>query len=138
LPEVKKQAQLVLSENRKRRRSSASSAEKPFMQLLKGFENVVHEKALLMAEVATLRAENQHQKQKRARQKGYIQQGGSMTIQQGEEGVQSRVVAEQLDQTVNNIGPALMAEQPRNARTKAPSRCSRCGSFEHNARVCSL
>ena len=30
LPEVKKQAQLVLSENRKRRRSSASSAEKPF------------------------------------------------------------------------------------------------------------
>jgi hypothetical protein len=62
LPKVRKQAQLVLSENSKRRRSSASLAEKPFMQLLKGFENVVYEKALLMAEVAALRAKNQHQK----------------------------------------------------------------------------
>jgi hypothetical protein len=60
LPEIKKQSQLVLAENRKRRRSSASSAEKPFQQLLKGFETVVHEKALLIAKVATLRAENQH------------------------------------------------------------------------------
>jgi hypothetical protein len=30
LPEIKKQSQLVLKENRKRRRSLASSAEKPF------------------------------------------------------------------------------------------------------------
>jgi hypothetical protein len=60
-----------------------------------------------------------------------------MTIQQGEEGVQSRVVGKQLDQTVNNIDPALLAEQPRSARTKAPGRCSRCGSLEHNARTCS-
>lgn len=30
LPEIKRQSQLVLTENRKRRRSSASSAEKPF------------------------------------------------------------------------------------------------------------
>ena len=58
LPEIKRQSQLVLAENRKRRRSSASSAEKPFQQLLKGFETVVHENALLMAEVASLRAEN--------------------------------------------------------------------------------
>jgi hypothetical protein len=38
--------------------SSASSAEKPFQQLLRGFEDVVHKKALLMAEVAALRAED--------------------------------------------------------------------------------
>ena len=36
---------------------------------------MVHEKALLMAEVAALRVENQHQKLKRTRKKGYIQQG---------------------------------------------------------------
>ena len=58
LPEVKKQAKLVLTENRKRRRSSASSVNKPFKQLLKGFKNVVHKKALLEVEVAALRAEN--------------------------------------------------------------------------------
>jgi hypothetical protein len=60
-----------------------------------------------------------------------------MTIQQVEEGVQSRVVGKQLDQTVNNIDPALLAEQPRSARTKALGRCSRYGSLEHNARTCS-
>ena len=65
LPQIKRQGQLVLTENRKRRRSSASSGDKPFQQLLKGFKNVVHEKALLMVEVAALRAENQYQKQKR-------------------------------------------------------------------------
>jgi hypothetical protein len=64
LPQIEKQSQLVLSENRKRRRSSASSGGRPLQQLSKGFENVVHEKALLMVEVAALRAENQPQKQK--------------------------------------------------------------------------
>jgi hypothetical protein len=69
--------------HRKRRRSSASSSEKPFQQLLKGFKAMVHEKALLTVEVAALRAENHHQKQKRVRKKATIQQGGSLTVQQG-------------------------------------------------------
>jgi hypothetical protein len=138
LPQIKRQGQLVLTENRKRRRSSASSGEKPFQQLLKGFENVVHEKALLMAEVAALRAENQHQKQKRARQKRYIRQEGSMTVQDGQESVQKRMVEEQLTDNTENIDPALLTEQPRSVRKKALSKCSRCGSYEHNARTCSL
>lgn len=136
LPEIKKQSQLVLTENRKRRRSSASSAEKPFQQLLKGFKTAVHEKALLMAEVAALRAENKHQKQKRARQKGYIREGGSITVQDGQESVQKRVVREQPKDNAENIDPALLTEQLRSGRVKAPGRCSKCGSFEHNARTC--
>jgi hypothetical protein len=138
LPEIKKQADLVLTENRKRRRSSASSAEKPFQQLLKGFETVVHEKALLIAENAALKAENKHQKQKRARHKGYIQQGGSMTVQDGQDTIQKRVVAKQSQDNAENINPALMTEQPRSGRVKATSKCSKCGSFGHNARKCSL
>jgi len=47
-----------------------------------------------MAENASLRAENQYQKQKRARYKGSIQKGGSLTIQEGLEMVQSSVVIE--------------------------------------------
>jgi hypothetical protein len=86
---------------------------------------VVHEKALLTVEVAALRAENHHQKQK------------SLTVQQGLELVQRAMVIEQSHQTSNNIDLALLAEQPRSARRKAPPRCSKCGSFEHNARVCS-
>lgn len=93
-PDIKRQAQLIIKEGRKRRRSSASSGDKPFLQLLKGFETVVHDKALLIAEVAALRAENQHQKQKRARRKGFIQKGGSLSIQDGQDSMQEPVVVD--------------------------------------------
>jgi hypothetical protein len=56
---------------------------------------VVYENALLTVEVAALRAENRHQKQKRARKKATIQQGGSLTVQQGLELVQRAMVVEQ-------------------------------------------
>ena len=91
-----------------------------------------------MAEVAALRAENQHQKQKRARRKGYIRQEGSLTIQDGQEFVRKRIAEEQLADNAENIDPVLLTEQPRSNRKKALSKCSRCGSFEHNARTCSL
>jgi hypothetical protein len=48
-----------------------------------------------MAKNASLRAKNQYQKQKRVRHKGNIQKGGSLTIQEGLEIVQSSVVMEQ-------------------------------------------
>ena len=99
---------------------------------------MVHEKALLMAENAALKAENKHQKQKRARTKAYIQQGGSMTVQNRQNSIQRRVVTEQSRDNAEEIDPALLTEQPRNARTKAPSRCSKCNSYGHNARTCSL
>jgi hypothetical protein len=59
LPEIKKQTNIILTEARKRRRSSVSSGERPLLQLMKGFEAVVYEQALLKAENAALRAENQ-------------------------------------------------------------------------------
>lgn len=91
-----------------------------------------------MAELAALRAENQHQKQKRVRQKGCIRQEGSITIQDGQEFVRRRVVEEQQTDNTENIDPVLLTGQPRSVRKKALSKCSRCGSFEHNARTCSL
>jgi len=69
LPQTNRPSQLLISDNRKQRRSSTSSGDKSFQQLLKGFENVAHEKALLLVKVAALRAENQHQKQKRTQKK---------------------------------------------------------------------
>ena len=128
LPEIKKKAQLILIESRKRRRSSASSGEKPFRRLLKGFENVVHDKALLIAEVAALRAENQHQKQKQACRKGFIRKGGSMTMQEGSESMHDEVVVEPSHHDVESVDRAILAEQPISARVEAPPRCSKCGS----------
>ena len=99
---------------------------------------MVHNQALLMAENAALRAENQHQKRKRARRNGFIQQGGSMTIQQGQQKAQQPSVAEQSSIQDENIDPAILTEQLFQPRKKAPPRCSKCSSFDHNARTCGL
>lgn len=98
----------------------------------------MHDKALLIAENAALRAENKHQQQKRAGRKGFVQKGGSMTVQDSQDYVQNRPVEEQPRNNAENIDPALLTEQSRSARVKAPSRCCRCGSIEHHARTCSL
>jgi hypothetical protein len=138
LPQIKRQGQLVLTENRKRRRLSASSAEKPFQQLLKGFENVVHEKALLMAEVAALRAENQHQKKKRARKAGSIQKGGSMAVDDAQEAIQERRIGEQSENVDEDEDPVLTNWLPRRATKRALPKCSKCSKVGHTIKFCSL
>jgi hypothetical protein len=138
LPQIKRQGQLVLTENRKRRRLSASSAEKPFQQLLKGFENVVHEKALLMAEVAALRAENQHQKKKRARKAGSIQKGGSMAVDDAQEAIQERRIGEQSENVDEDEDPVLTNWLPRRATKRALPKCSKCSKVGHTIKFCNL
>ena len=98
----------------------------------------MHKNALLIAEVASLRAKNQHQKLKRACRKGTIQKGGSITVQDGQESIQNKVVAEQSQINAENIDPALLNKELRTTRVKALSKCSRYGSFKHTARTCSL
>jgi hypothetical protein len=48
------------------------------------------------------------------------------------------MVEEQPTDNTENIDPVLLNEQLRTVRKKVPGKCSRCGSFEHNARTCSL
>jgi hypothetical protein len=126
-----------LTENRKRRRSSASSADKPFQQLLKGFENVVHEKALLMAEVTALRAENQHQK-KRARKTGSTHNGGSIAVDDSQEVIQERRVREQSDNNDKDEDPVSTSWPPRRAAKMVLPMYSKCGKVGHNIKFCSL
>lgn len=59
-PKIKKQAALIQKERRKQRRSSASPSDQHFTRLLKGFKTAVHDRAILMAKNASLRAENQY------------------------------------------------------------------------------
>ena len=92
----------------------------------------------MIAKVVALRAENQHQKLKRACRKGTIQKGASITVQDGQESIQNKVVTKQSQIYAENIDLALLKKELRTTRVKAPSKYSRCGSFEHTARTCSL
>ncbi|KYG40072.1 hypothetical protein M433DRAFT_9317 [Acidomyces richmondensis BFW] len=66
---------------------TASCLKRPFLQMQKGFEKLVHNQELFLAELAALRTENQSQKQKRVGRKGFVQKGGSMTVQKWQQAV---------------------------------------------------
>ncbi len=135
--EIKKQAALIQKERRKRRRSSASPSDRHFAKLLKGFETVVYDRAILIAENKALKAENQHKKQKRATSKKFLQKGGSMTVKDGLEQAQQPMVARQLNVEVENEVSQNLEILAETGFTKAPRRCSKCRSFQHTARSCS-
>ena len=63
--EIQKQATYIRTIRQKRRQTTVSPSEPPFQQLLKGFEVVVAERAILQAKVTLLRAENHRQKRQR-------------------------------------------------------------------------
>jgi hypothetical protein len=48
------------------------------------------------------------------------------------------MVKEQPEDDNENINLVLLNRQLRSVRRKALSKCSRCSSFKHNARTCSL
>ena len=58
--EIQRQATHIRTIRQKRRQNTISPSERPFEQLLKGFEVAVAERSILQAEIALLRAENHH------------------------------------------------------------------------------
>ena len=91
-----------------------------------------------MVKNATLRAENQYQKQKRTQKKKYIRTGTLMTIQDGQDGIQRPIVKEQPKDDNRNINLVLLNRQLRSVYKKVLSKYSRCSSFKHNTRTYSL
>ena len=136
--EIKRQAEYIRTTRRQRRGTSSSPSDLAFNQVLKGFETAVHDRAILLAENATLRAENQRQKRKRAQRRTTIRTRGSMSIQDGQDKVIQREVQEQIETEVRSYKTSYLASQPDSSRTRAPSRCSKCGSFEHTSRSCRI
>ena len=75
-----------------------------------------------------LRTANQKQRQKRSKPALSISQRGIMTVREGELRTQSL-------RNVEERGEDQSVTQPK---TKAPSRCSVCSSYEHTARTCAI
>jgi hypothetical protein len=98
----------------------------------------VHEKAILIAENATLRAENQHQKKKKARKTGSIQKGGSIAVDDAQEAIQQYRTREQSDDNDKDEEPASTSWLLRRATKTSLPRCSGCSKVGHSVKCCSL
>ena len=136
LTEVARQATHIRSIRRQRRSVTTSPSDPAFTQLLKGFETAVHERAILLAENAVLRTENQRQKRKRAQRRRTVATGGTLSVQNGQDRLVNSEVQEQLEDEIRVAEILNSTNQQNGRRKKAPSRCSKCGSFQHTARVC--
>ena len=99
---------------------------------------MVYEKAILMAENAALRAENQYQKKKRAHKTRSIQKGGSVAVNNAQEAIQGRIIREQLDDNNEDEEPASTSWPPRMATQRSLPRCSSCSKVGHSIKFCSL
>jgi hypothetical protein len=87
----------------------------------------MHSAAILKAQNIQLIEENKRQKLKRAKKRSYIAKGGVLS------GAQAQVLIDRAD----NSQAEAETSRAREARPKAPPRCSLCNSLEHKANTCS-
>src|ERR1051326_7779194 len=79
--DIQNQARFI-EKRRRRSKASNSPSDTAFQQLLKAHELAVMKLGLLSAENETQKAENAHQKRKRAAPKQRLKKGGSLTIRE--------------------------------------------------------
>jgi len=127
LKELNYQTEHIKNRIEQDQNSSPSSINGALHQLAKGAEIMMHSAVLLKAEVKALREANEVKKRRERKQKRRIAQGGSLTIQEGEELSQRGLKEEER---------VAEERQAETVRAKKQSRCSVCGNSEHNARTC--
>lgn len=129
---VEAQSQTDYIRNRivRHQNSSPTSIIASVSQITKGATQVMHRLALLQSENHELRRANERLSRRRRTKKKRLQDGGSLTLQEGER-LQSQLNAnEQLqNETRTHSG------RKRRVETRA-RRCRTCGKTGHNSRTC--
>jgi hypothetical protein len=90
----------------------------------------MHSAVLLKAEVQALQKANQVVSRRHRRKKRRIQQGGILTIQEGQVILTQTAVEEQIREETRKGGIQLRKSEMRQQR------CGTCGETGHNARTC--
>ena len=99
-------------------------------QFTKGAMAMMHEVALLRAEVSSLRKANEGLSKRRRAKKTRVRLGGLLTVQEAQDILDQKAVGEQVAQEIQqNSGSA------GGSRTKIRC-CGVCGKPGHNARTC--
>ena len=92
----------------------------------------MHQMALLKAEVETLREANSTLSKRRRAKRTRLQQGGSMTLGEGQELQDQKDIEQQVQCDMQQS-----SGRKRRIETKRKC-CSVCGNAGHNARTCVL
>ena len=90
----------------------------------------MHSAVLLKAEVKALQAANEQKKRRERKRKRRIMQGGSLSIREGEDILQSAEVDAQIQTEVASETAWQVGSKGRQRR------CGLCGNMGHNARTC--
>jgi hypothetical protein len=100
--------------------------------LAKGTSRVMHQLALLKAEIHSLRAANEALSKRWRAKKQRLRQGGSLSIQNAQDLQGQREVEVQVKEETQ-------AGSGRKPRTETRTRrCGNCGEPGHNARTCQM
>ncbi|KFZ00543.1 hypothetical protein V500_01022 [Pseudogymnoascus sp. VKM F-4518 (FW-2643)] len=110
--------------------SSPTSMLAAVDQITKGATAVMHQVALLRADVSTLRKANEGLSKRRKAKKTRVQLGGSLTIQEALDLLDQKAVEGQVLQVERQGSP-----RTRGSCTKTRC-CGVCGKPGHNARTC--
>jgi hypothetical protein len=113
-----------------------SPVSQAISQLIKGCEIAMHGALFLADENRQLRSESQRQKRKKEQGRTYIANSGTLTVAEGVARVKRR-----REEALSSQQEALSSQQASgdnvsNSKQRAPRKCSKCGSLEHNARMC--
>jgi hypothetical protein len=112
--------------------SSPTSILDAVDQFAKGTSKVMHQLALLQAEVKDLRKANETLSKRRNRKKSRLQAGGSLNLQEAQAIMDERDIAGQLKQETRGSRRKRVKEEIRIRR------CGNCNAIGHNARTCQI
>lgn len=125
-------SQSILIKDRIARHQSSSPTPiiRALDQLTKGSMAVMHEVALLQAQVRGLKTANEELSKRRRAKKTRLRKGGSLSVQEAQEIKDENEVAKQIKVEERRSGGRAQRTELR-AR-----RCGNCGNTGHNARTC--
>jgi hypothetical protein len=110
--------------------SSPTSINDAISCLVKGAQVMMHSAVLLKAEVKALQAANEQKKRRERKRKRRIMQGGSLSVREGEDILQSAEVDAQVRTEVASEGSRQVGSKGRQKH------CGLCGVMGHNSRTC--
>lgn len=128
--EASSQSELIKTRISKHQNSSPTPMLAAVDQFTKGATAMMHQVALLRAEVSSLRCSNEGLSKRQRAKKTRVRLIGSLIIQDAEDLLAQKDVDEQVMQENRQRSGRV-----RGARTKAPC-CSVCGKPGHNTRTC--